>query len=89
MERDARSYLWDIQEAGNAVARFTADLDSSGYAENEIVRAAVERKFEIIGEALTQLSKRDPALARRVPDFRDIIAFRNLLIHGWVCRDQP
>jgi len=83
MERDARSYLWDIQEAADAIARFTAGMESGGYAENEIVRAAVERKFEIIGEALTQLSKRDPALARRVPDFRDIIAFRNLLIHGY------
>jgi uncharacterized protein with HEPN domain len=83
MDRDARSYLWDIQDAANAIARFTTGLDSSGYAENEIVRAAVERKFEIIGEALTQLAKRDPALARRVPDFRDIIAFRNLLIHGY------
>jgi uncharacterized protein with HEPN domain len=83
MERDARSYLWDIQEAASAVSRFTANMDASGYAENEIVRAAVERKFEIIGEALTQLAKRDPALMRRVPDFRDIIAFRNLLIHAY------
>jgi uncharacterized protein with HEPN domain len=37
---------------------------------------------------LTQLSKRDPVLARRVPDFRDIIAFRNLLIHGYAVVDH-
>jgi hypothetical protein len=35
------------------------------------VRAAVERQFEMIGEALNQLSKVDPGLARRVPDLRD------------------
>ena len=63
-------------------------MDSSAFAENEIVRAAVERKFEIMGEALNQLSKIDPALARRVPDFRDIISFRNLLIHGYAVVDQ-
>jgi uncharacterized protein with HEPN domain len=63
-------------------------MDSSKYAEHEIVRAAVERKFEIIGETLTQLSKRDPVLARRVPDCRDIIAFRNLLIHGYAVVDH-
>ena len=63
-------------------------MDSSGFAENEIVRAAVERKFEILGEALNQVSKIDPALARRVPDFRDIISFRNPLIHGYAVVDQ-
>lgn len=63
-------------------------MDSSADAENEVVRAAVERKFEIIGEALNQLAKRDPALARRVPELRDIISFRNLLIHGYAVIDQ-
>ena len=72
-----------MQESANAIVRFTAAMDSSGYAENEIVRAAVERQFEIIGEALNQLAKRNATLASRVPDFRDIIAFRNLLIHGY------
>jgi uncharacterized protein with HEPN domain len=38
------------------------------------VRSAVERKFEIIGEALGQIPKRDPELARRIPDYREIIA---------------
>ena len=76
-----------MREAADAIARFTTGMDSVSYAENEIVRAAVERKFEIIGEALPQLAKRDPVLARRVPDCRDIIAFRNLLIHGYAVVD--
>ena len=88
MDRDPRSFLWDVRDAADAIARFTSSLDSSGYAGNEIVRAAVERKFEIIGEALHHLAKRDPALARRIPDFRDIISFRNLLIHGYAVVNQ-
>jgi uncharacterized protein with HEPN domain len=72
-----------MREAADAIALFTTGMDSVSYAGNEIVRAAVERKFEIIGEALTQLAKREPVFARRVPDFRNIIAFRNLLIHGY------
>ena len=83
MRRDARAYLWDIQKAADAILDFIAGLDSQIYAESEIVHSAVERKFEIIGEALGQLSKLDPDLARRIPDIRDIIAFRNVLIHGY------
>jgi uncharacterized protein with HEPN domain len=83
MERDARSYLWDMREAADAIAEFTVSMNASEYAESRIVRAAVERQFEIIGEALSQLAKLDPALAHRVPDFRDIISFRNLLIHAY------
>lgn len=83
MRRDARAYLWDIEQAADAIARFVAGMDSGSYAEAELVRAAVERKFEIIGEALAQLARNDPELAGRIPDFREIIAFRNILIHGY------
>jgi uncharacterized protein with HEPN domain len=48
-----------------------------------MLRAATERQFEIIGDALAQLAKRDVAVASRVTDYRQIIAFRNILIHGY------
>jgi len=48
-----------------------------------MLRAATERQFEIIGEALAQLAKRDPAVATGITDYRQIIAFRNILIHGY------
>jgi uncharacterized protein with HEPN domain len=83
MKRDARAFLWDIQQAADAILRFVAGLDIRTYAETELVHSAVERKFEIIGEALNQIAKLDPALARRIPDVREIIAFRNVLIHGY------
>ena len=83
MRRDVRAFLWDIQAAADAIARFVAGIDRRTYAETELVHAAVERKFEIIGEALGQSAKLDPALEARVPDFREIIAFRNVLIHGY------
>ena len=51
MERDPRAYLWDVQQAANAIDQFIAGLDATGYAGNALVRAAVERQFEIIGEA--------------------------------------
>jgi uncharacterized protein with HEPN domain len=48
-----------------------------------MLRSAVERQFEIIGEALSQLAKIDPAVAARIPDLRRIVGFRNVLIHGY------
>lgn len=88
MDRDPRAYLWDVQQAADAIEQFVAGLDAVSYAENKLVRAAVERQFEIIGEALKQLLKASPELARQVPDVRGIISFRNVLIHGYARVDH-
>jgi len=48
-----------------------------------MMRAATERQFEIMGEALTGLRRVDPDLAASVPDLPRIIAFRNILIHNY------
>jgi uncharacterized protein with HEPN domain len=65
MRRDPRSFLWDIQQAGEAIADFTAGLDAETFVANDMIHTVVERKFEIIGEALSQLAKTDPLLAER------------------------
>ena len=83
MQRDPRAFLWDVREAAFAIQSFTAGMDAAAYAANEMAQAAVERKFEIIGEALNQLARLDAALAVRIPDLPQIVAFRNQLIHGY------
>lgn len=88
MQRDPRAWLWDVQEAARAIAGFVGGLDASSYAASELVHSAVERKFEIIGEALNQLSKSDPPAAARIPHLGQIVAFRNLLIHGYAVVDH-
>jgi uncharacterized protein with HEPN domain len=88
MERDARAYLWDVQQAANAIEQFIFGMDATAYADSALVRSAVERQFEIIGEALNKLSKVSPDLARQVPNLREIIGFRNVLIHGYDAIDH-
>jgi uncharacterized protein with HEPN domain len=83
MQRDPRAFLWDVREAALAIQSFSTGMDATAYAANGMAQAAVERKFEIIGEALNQLSKLDAALAARIPDLAQIVAFRNQLIHGY------
>lgn len=88
MPRDPRAFLWDVQQAGQAIAEFTAGLDASGYRASPLIRSAVERQFEIIGEALNRLSKDAPDIADRVPDLRRIVSFRNILTHGYAVVDD-
>jgi uncharacterized protein with HEPN domain len=83
MERDPRAYLWDIREAAAAIEGFIGGVEFDAYVESAMMRYAVERGFEIIGEAMSQLSRLDPALAARAGDPGPIIAFRNQLIHRY------
>lgn len=83
MQRDPRAFLWDVRESALAIQAFTAGMDAAAFAANEMAQSAVERKFEIIGEARNQLAKLDAALAARIPDLSKIVAFRNQLIHGY------
>ncbi len=64
MQRDPRAFLWDVREAALAIQSFIAGMDAAAYAANGMAQAAVERKFEIIGEALNQLSRLDAPPSR-------------------------
>ncbi|MDR7555228.1 MAG: DUF86 domain-containing protein [Armatimonadota bacterium] len=83
MRLEAKKYLYDIQQATELIAGFTAGKTYADYEREAMLRAAVERQFEIIGEALSQLARLDEAVAARISEYRRIIAFRNILIHGY------
>ena len=83
MQRDPRAFLWDVREAALAIQSFVSGMDAQAYEANAMAQAAVERKFEIIGEALNQLAKLDPNMAARISYLAQIVAFRNQLIHGY------
>ena len=88
MQPEAGRYLLDIEEAAELIARFTAGKSFGNYLTDPMLRAAVERKFGVIGEALTQLAKRDPAAVAKISEYRRIIAFRNILAHGYADVDN-
>ncbi len=88
MQRDSRTYLWDALQASGEIRLFLEGKSWEDYKESSMLRSAVERKFEIIGEALGQLSKYDTKTAARIPDLARIVAFRNLLIHGYAGIDD-
>ncbi len=88
MRLEAKKYLYDIHQAAELLATFTAGKVCAVYEADAMVRAAVERQFEIIGEALSQLARLDDGLAVRISEYRRIIAFRNILIHGYADVDE-
>ena len=82
--RDLRAYLFDIAEACRLVMQFTKGQSAERFATDPMVRSAVERQLEIVGEALSQALRYHSALlADRIPEAPRIIAFRNQLAHGY------
>ncbi len=59
------------------------------YQGNQTQRLAVERAFILIGEAVSQLSRRYPTVIAGIATPHQIIAFRNLLVHEyWSIDDE-
>lgn len=88
MRPDTRKYLWDALYAAELIHDFAHGRSFVDYQSNAMVRSAVERQFEIIGEALNQFFKVDPETASRIPELPRIVAFRNILIHGYATVDD-
>lgn len=88
MQRDPRTYLWDARQAAQRVVAFVAGRTWDEYAADDLLRSGVERQFEIVGEALNKLRQVAPDLAIEIADLGRIVAFRNVLIHGYASIDD-
>ena len=80
---DIKKYLFDVVTAAQSIEQYTADLEFADYTADEMVQAAVERKFEIIGEALSRIRRLDDSLLEGISEHERIIGFRNVIIHGY------
>jgi uncharacterized protein with HEPN domain len=83
MEDDLLKYLYDIKEAAGAILRFVRGKTFADYERDELLRSGVERKLEIIGEALNRLSRDNPTVLDKIREHRNIVSFRNILAHGY------
>jgi uncharacterized protein with HEPN domain len=88
MRPDRQGLLWDAVKASDLILEFSAGKTFEDYKANAQLRSAVERQFEIIGEALNRLSRLDPEAALEIEDLPRIVAFRNILIHGYASVDD-
>jgi uncharacterized protein with HEPN domain len=88
MQPEAAGLLWDARKAAGLIADFVANRTWQDYESNPMLRSAVERQFQIIGEALNKLNRLDPATATWISDLPRIVAFRNVLVHGYAVIDN-
>ena len=84
MKRDPRAFLSDVIEAGHAIQQAVDGMNLDDYSDSRLIRSSVEREFTIIGEALSQLSRRDGDLFAQIDQAPQIISFRNKLTHEYV-----
>jgi uncharacterized protein with HEPN domain len=83
MQHDPRAWLWNVRLAADSIAAFVEGRNFAEYAADLMLRSAVERQFEIAGEALSRLSREAPDIAAQLPELRGAVAMRNALIHGY------
>lgn len=83
MKRKSVKLLDDIATGADRILRFVTGRTLNDYSTDEMLRSAEERNFEIIGEAMNRLSRVDGETASRISHGARIVAFRNVLIHGY------
>lgn len=82
-KEEVLTYLQDILDATNDVETFFQDypMRYDVFEKDYLRRSAVERKAEIMGEAINRIKKAEPDL--EIPNGRAIIATRNRIIHSY------
>ena len=81
-ERTLRT-LEQIKDSVSFVMIATEGKTLEDYSTDRLLRQAVERNLEIVGEAVGRLRRNDPDTALHITEHERIVAFRNVLIHGY------
>lgn len=82
MDVEVKKYLYDIQESIDSIENYLGiKRDFKVYMADKMLRRAVERELEIIGEAMSRMDKLDPTID--ISGKKQIISMRNRVIHGY------
>lgn len=83
MEEKILKWLYDIKSAIEEIDSYFIDktYDFEQYKSNLILKRAIERDLEIIGEAVNRILKQDPEFS--IENAKKIVALRNQIIHAY------
>ena len=86
--RDLAAYVRDAVDAWRAVSEYAAGMELQQFRADRRTRDAVERRPMIVGEAVGHIRRPDAGLAATLGPVERIIAFRNILAHGYFSVDD-
>ena len=82
MDLEVKKFLFDIKESTVSIEEYLGDKrDFNIYIADKMLRRAIEREFEIIGEAMSRIGKLDPSID--ISGKMQIISLCNRVIHGY------
>ena len=82
MDDKVKKYILDIKESVASIEEFLGGTrDFNLYKNNKMLKRAIEREFEIIGEAMNRIEKLDDRI--NISSKHQIISMRNRVIHGY------
>ncbi len=84
MDQKLRKLLVDIQMSINEINEFLQDSGTSSfgqYRQNILIKRAIERNLEIIGEAMRRILDLQPDFP--IENSRKIVGLRNQIIHAY------
>ena len=82
LDKQVRSYLWDIREAAREIEEFLRGVKFHEFEKNKMLRYAIERQLLVIGEAAVHIS---PQFRKNHPEINwaRLIELRNVLAHEY------
>jgi len=82
MQDNIKKYLYDILVSAKSILDYLGEKrDFTVYENDKLLRRAVEREFEIIGEATNRILKIDKNFP--IENAERIVSLRNYVIHGY------
>ena len=85
MDERILKWLYDIKIAIDEIDGYfeNQEKDFFQYRKNTMLKRAIERDLEIIGEAINRILKRDKTLENQISNAKAIIGLRNQVIHAY------
>ena len=83
MDNEIKTWLFDILNSINEIESFFIDKSKifEDYEQDILLKRAIERNIEIIGEAMNRILKKDAEI--EISNSRKIVDTRNRIIHGY------
>ena len=83
MKHDVRKSVWDAMKACQAIQEFASGQTLEVYQTDLKLRSAIERQFEILGEAFNRIDDVDLRFRNRFSEMGEAIGMRNRISHGY------